>query len=133
MQPAVPAAAQPVAPVVPDVCIRVRAFLTMRPAEYTTGASLDAERGLILRGRDISGQLAGDLCARWLGAAAIQFFKDHQEELKPGRTLDIEVYGVKAVESELRGRVKTCALAPLPPSWVKHAEKASHAPVEAAA
>jgi hypothetical protein len=131
MQPTVPApAAHPVAP---EVCIKVRAFLTMRPAECTTGASLEAQRGLILRGRDTSGQLAGDLCVRWLGTDAVQFLKDHHEELKPGRALDIEIYGVKAAESELRGHVKRCDLAPLPPSWVKHAEKANHAPAEAAA
>lgn len=120
-------------PAVPEQCIRIRAFLTMRPMECTTGASLDAQRGLILRGRDTSGQLAGDLCAQWLGAAAIKFLKDHHDELKPGRSLDLEVYAVKPVDSELRGHVKSCELAPLPPSWVKHAEKTSQPEPETSA
>jgi hypothetical protein len=119
-------------PVAPEHCIRIRAFLTMRPIECTTSASLDAQRGLILRGRDTSGLLAGDFCAQWLGADAIQFLKDHHDELKPGRALDLEVYSVKPVNSEHRGHVKTCQLAPLPPSWVKHAEKANTAASEQA-
>ncbi len=115
---------------VPDHCINVRIYLTMRPVECTTGASLDAERGLILRGRDTSGQLVGDLSGQWLGKEATQFFKDHHDELKPGRPVDLEIFAVKPVNSELRGHVKTCRLAPLSPSWVKHAEKVAQPAAE---
>lgn len=120
-------------PAVPEHCIKVRTFLTMRPIECVTGASLDAQRGVILRGRDTSGQLSGDFAAQWLGTEAIDFLKHHHDELKPGRSLDLEVYGVKPFNAELRGHVKSCQLAPLPPSWVKHAEKAEQSPAESAA
>lgn len=107
----------------PEVCIKVRAFLTMKPVGCTTGSGLDSERGLILAARDTSGLLVGGFSAQWLGTAAIRFLAQHHEELKPGRCLDLEIFHIKPANSELRARVKTCELAPLAPSWIKHEEK----------
>lgn len=110
-------------PNVPAVCIRVRTYLTMRPAECITSGRPGAERGLMFIGRDTTGLLLGDIKALWLGPEALQFYKDHRHELRAGRSVDLDVYGIAPLAGEHVGHVKTCQLAPLPPSWVKHAAK----------
>lgn len=112
-------------PAAPEHCIKVRTYLTMKPAECTTGPGLDAPRGLMFVGRDTTGLLVGDFRAQWMGADALQFFKDHHDELRAGRCLDLEVYGVMPIKGEHVGHIKTCQLAPMPPSWARHAEKLS--------
>lgn len=108
----------------PSTSIKVRVALKMKPATCTTGAGLDSERGLVLSGIDTGGLIVGDLMAQWLGAEATQFLKDHQEELKPGRCVDLELFHIKPTNSEIRARVRSCALAPKAPSWLKHEERA---------
>lgn len=103
--------------------ISVRAFLTMRPVECVAGTTLDAKRGVLLAARDTAGLFATSFSAQWLGADAVRFLADHQQELKPGRCLDLEIYNVRPVNSEIRASVKSCQLAPLAPSWIAHEEK----------
>lgn len=112
-------------PAVPEHCIKVRTYLTMRPSECTTGAGLDAPRGFMFVGRDTTGLLLGDIKAQWIGAEALKFCKDHQGELRAGRCLDLEVYGVQPIKSAHIAHIKTCQLAPLPASRAKQAEQLS--------
>ncbi|SFB96102.1 hypothetical protein SAMN05216344_10699 [Polaromonas sp. OV174] len=111
-----------------DAVIKLRAFLTMGPANCTTGPSLDAERGFVLVGRDIAGRIFPQgFSAQWLGAEALQFLEAHRAELIPGRCVDLEIYHVRPVNTELRARIKSCQLAPLAPSWIAHEEKRQQA------
>lgn len=103
--------------------VSVRAFLTARPSECVAAPDINAERGLLIVGRDTSGLLATGFTAQWLGAAAVKFLADHGAELKPGRCVDLELYHIKPHAGDLRARVKSCQLAPLAPSWIAHQEK----------
>lgn len=100
--------------------LKVTAFLRMRAAGCVAP---DGRRGMVLVLRDTGGLFPEGITAQWLGPAAADFFDHHQAELAPGRCLDLEIYHVRSVNAELRARVQTCQLAPLPPSWIKHAEK----------
>lgn len=106
------------------VCVRV--FLRMRPGPCAASALADAERGYILFGKDTTGALNGDFSGRWLGAQAMQFIKDHEAELVPGRCVDLQVTNIRPQGAELRAEIVTCQMAPLAPSWIRHAEKATH-------
>lgn len=107
----------------PDATLTVRAYLRMRAAGCTTP---DGKRGLVLALRDTGGLFPDGLTAQWLGVDATDFLERHLAELAPGRCLDLEIYHLRPVNAELRARVKACKLAPLPPSWIKHAENINH-------
>lgn len=107
----------------PAVAIKLRAFLTSKPTECVAGATLESERGVILVGRDTTGQLSGTFRAQWLGACATDFFKANQPDLVPGRCVDLELHHIKPKGDELRAHVIACQLAPKAPSWVAHEEK----------
>lgn len=103
----------------PPATLTLRACLRMRA---TCCVSTDGEPGVLLALRDTTGLLHDDLSAQWLGARAVEFMHQHLHELVPGRCVDVELHHLRAhTSAELRARVKTCALAPLAPSWVKHA------------
>ncbi|MES2972408.1 MAG: hypothetical protein V4757_02320 [Pseudomonadota bacterium] len=118
------------APTEPRAVIALRAFLTMRPTGVVAGTALDSERGLLFVARDTSGLFPNGFSAAWIGPEAAKFYEEHAAELKPGRCVDLEIYHVRPVNAELRARVKSCALAPLPPSWIAHEEKLRHQPQE---
>ncbi|MFC5524044.1 hypothetical protein [Polaromonas jejuensis] len=103
--------------------LKVTAFLRMRASGC---AAPDGRRGMVLALRDTGGLFPNGITAQWLGPEAVDFLDHHQAELVPGRCLELEVYHLRPVNAELRARVKSCQLAPLPPSWIKHAEKAGH-------
>lgn len=98
----------------------IRAFLKMRALSCV---SRDGERGMVLALGDTAGLFPEGIAAQWLGLDAAAFFDAHLPELVPGRCLDLEIYHLRPVHNELRARIKSCALAPLPQSWLKHAEK----------
>lgn len=102
--------------------IKVTAFLRMRAASCVTR---DGQRGVVLKLRDTGELFPDGFAAQWLGNEATEFLRQHQDELAPGRCLELEIYYLRSVQAELRARVKSCALAPLAPSWVKHAEHAN--------
>ena len=103
--------------------LKVTAFLRMRAASCATP---DGKRGMVLVLRDTGGLFPDGINAQWLGEDASEFYDRHQHELAPGRCLELEIYHLRATQAELRARVKTCQLAALPPSWLKHAERMSH-------
>lgn len=109
----------------PSACIPIRVRLTIKPGECAASAAADAPRGLVFAGIELTGMFVGHVRAEWMGPEALQFFKDHHDELRPGRSVDLEVYGIQPFKSESCAKVKTCQLAPLPPTWAKHAEKLS--------
>lgn len=109
--------------VTPIATLPIRAYLRMRAVSCV---DREGERGMVLALRDTAGILHGDITAHWLGAEAAAFLDRHTAELTPGRCLDLELYHLRPAGAELRARIKTCQLAPLAPSWVKHAEKTGH-------
>lgn len=112
--------------------VLVRAYLTARPYTCAADSSPDAQRGLIIAARDTAGVLAVGFSAQWLGAAAVKFLADHNDELKPGRCVDLELHHIKPTPAgDLRARVKSCQLAPLSPSWIAHEEKLRQTTTEA--
>jgi len=114
----------------PAPTIKVRVYLMSKPNECTTGASLDAVRGISLSGRDTSGLLVGDFGGQWLGPQALDFLKTHREELVPGRCVDLEITHIKSLNSKHFAQVQACELAPKAPSWIKHEEKLSQTTTE---
>ena len=99
--------------------LKLRACLRMRAA---CCVDMDGNPGVLLALRDTTGLLQDDLAAYWIGADALEFMHQHLRELVAGRCLDVELHHLHAHAGvELRARVKACALAPLPPSWIKHA------------
>ena len=99
------------------------ATVTVRAASCISN---DGQRGLVLALRDTGGLFPEGITAQWLGTEAVAFFDHNTAELTPGRCLDLEIYHLRPAGTELRARIKTCRLAPLPPSWIKHAEKTGH-------
>jgi len=98
-----------------NICaaLRMRAYSCVAP---------DGRHGMRLSVIDTAGLYPNGLCAQWLGDEAAAFLEQHQAELVPGRCLDLEIYYVQAFNGELHARVRTCTLAVLPSSWLKHAE-----------
>ncbi|EJL87725.1 hypothetical protein PMI15_00884 [Polaromonas sp. CF318] len=106
-----------------DECLSVRVYLRMR---CCTCSKPGGPRGMVVHAGSTCRQLFPDgLVAQWLGDEATAFFEAHQAELVPGRCLDLRLYHLRNFNGELRARIKTCALAPLSRSWVKHAEKSA--------
>ena len=100
----------------------IRAYLRMHAGCCVTA---DKARGVVLTLRDTGGLFPDGITVQWLGQAAAEFYDRHQGELIPGRCLDLEIFHLRGVQNELRARVKTCQLAPLAPSWIKHFEKSN--------
>jgi hypothetical protein len=67
------------------------------------------------------------LLAVWVGDEAQAFLRAHESELRPGRGLSLTLKHFTARDSELRARVESCELLPLPPSWIKHGQTTSQA------
>jgi hypothetical protein len=104
-----------------DECLTVRVYLRMRCCACSKPGG---PRGMVVHAGSTCRQLFPDgLVAQWLGAEATAFFEAHQAELTPGRCLDLRLYHLRTFNGELRARIKTCSLAPLSRSWVRHAEK----------
>lgn len=100
--------------------IQIRAFLRARAG---TCVSREGVRGMLLRLGDVGGLFPDGITAAWMDADGIAFFEKHQADLNPGNCLDLEIYKLRSLNGELRARIKSCALAPPAPSWIKHAEK----------
>lgn len=92
----------------------IRAALLMRPVHCL--ASDMSTPGVLLHLRDTTGLFADTFTARWMGAGATEFVKAHAAELIPGRCLDLDLCALRCFGHELRARVHSCTLAPLPPS-----------------
>jgi hypothetical protein len=105
--------------------LKLRAVLRMRASCCRTPAG---ERGVLLALRDLSGLFAEVIEGVWIGPAAVAFLEQHQTELVAGRGLDLEIDRFVAQADAVVARIKSCQLAPLPPSWIKHAERVQHAP-----
>lgn len=100
--------------------LKLRAVLRMRASPCRTQGG---ERGLLLALRDTTGLFAEVVEAVWIGPDAVAFHERHQKELIAGRGLDLEIDRLVAQAGTVVARVKSCALAPLAQSWIKHAEK----------
>jgi hypothetical protein len=112
----------------PEECFTVRAYLRMDAYSCTDPGRA---RGLVVRVSSTCKRLFPDgITAQWLGDEAEAFYESHHAELVAGRCLDLQLYGVRVHQGELRARIQTCSLAPLSRSWIKHAEK-SAAPTSA--
>lgn len=98
----------------------IRAYLRMRAG---TCMAADTTRGVVLTLRDTGGLFPEGITVQWLGKDAAAFYDQHQAELVSGRCLDMELYHFRSVQGQLRASVKTCQMAPLAPSWAKHADK----------
>lgn len=98
----------------------IRAYLRMRVG---TCVAADTTRGMVLVLRDTGGLFPDGITVQWLGKEAAEFYDQHQGELTAGRCLDLELFHFRSVQNQLRASVKTCQLAPLAPSWIKHADK----------
>lgn len=98
----------------------IRAYLRMRAG---TCVAADTTRGTVLVLRDTAGLFPDGITVQWLGKDAADFYDQHKEELTSGRCLDLELFHFRSVQNQLRASVKTCQLAPLVPSRIKHAEK----------
>lgn len=105
---------------IPATATKIRAFLMSKPSECVSNASLEAERGFILRGRDTSGVFGARFSAQWMGKDAVEFLKANLQDLIPGRCVDLELFAVKPHGSELTAVIHACQLAPLAPSWIAH-------------
>ena len=105
--------------------MKIRAYLRARAG---TCSAPDTTRGMVLWLGDTAGLFPDGLTVQWLGKDAANFYDRHHQDLTAGRCLDIELYRFRSVQNELRASVKTCQLAPLAPSWVKHADKAIPTP-----
>lgn len=57
------------------------------------------------------------LVAVWVGDEARAFLREHGAELRPGRGLHLALTRLVARDGEIRARVASCELLPLPPSW----------------
>ena len=111
------------APIAP---LQLRAVLRMRASSCRAPGG---QRGMVLALRDISGLFAEVIEAVWIGPDAVAFHEQHQTDLIAGRSLDLEIDRFVAHADTLVARVKSCTLAPLPPSWIKHAEQTRHDPL----
>ncbi|MDB5967139.1 MAG: hypothetical protein JWQ72_3639 [Polaromonas sp.] len=99
---------------------RIRAALRMGPS---TCRGPDGQPGMLLAVRDVTGTFEETLAVAWLGSEGIDFMRQNSAELTPGRCVDLEIFKVRIAGTELRARIRTCAMAPKAPSHVKHEEK----------
>jgi hypothetical protein len=113
-------ASAPIAPIAP---LQLRAVLTMRAG---TCRDLSGQRGLVLALRDTGGLFGDSFSALWMSAEAVAFYELHQQELVAGRCVDITIERVTSEHGTVYARLKGCQLAPLPPSWIKHAGRRLH-------
>jgi len=80
-----------------------------------------------LIGWDVSKRLADPVRLTWRGDQASAFWSAHQQDLRAGRVLYIGHGPLHARDSHFEARVTSRTLAPLPPSWLKHAESSEQA------
>ena len=94
-------------------------FLAMPPSRCTTR---DGQAGVLLRVREPapSAMFPEGLLAAWIGDDALAFLSAHEFELRPGRGVRLQVNHLTAREGEVRARIQSCELLPLPPSWLKN-------------
>ena len=102
------------------ITLHICAALRQRASGCVDG---QGQRGMVLALHDTTGVFADDLAAQWIGPEAAAFLDTHAAELVPGRCVDLELYHLKRGPNELRARIKSCQLAALPVSWVRHLEK----------
>lgn len=103
--------------------LAIRAYLRMRAG---TCVAADTTRGMVLVLRDTAGLFPDGITVQWLGKDAADFYDQYNAELMSGRCLDLELFHFRSVQNQLRASVKTCQLAPLATSWIKHADKPSN-------
>ena len=103
----------------------IRAYLRMSAG---TCMAADTTRGMVLVLRDTAGLFPDGITVQWLGKEAATFYDRHRNELTSGRCLDLELFHFRSVQNQLRASVKSCRLAPLAPSWIKHADKPATPP-----
>lgn len=84
-------------------------------------ATPDGQRGVLfaLREPAPAAMFPNGLTAAWVGNEAQAFLHDHATELRPGRGLLLTLNHIVARDGNIRSRVQTCELLPLPPSWQK--------------
>jgi len=91
-------------------------FLCMTPSSCRTS---DGRAGVLfaLREPSPSPTFPSGLSAIWVGDKALDFVREHGADLRPGRGLRLAVNRITARDGEVRARVVSCDLLPLPPSW----------------
>lgn len=107
----------------PITPLQLRAVLRMRAGSCRAPGG---QRGMVLALRDTGGLFSEGIEALWMGVEAVAFYELHQKELVAGRCLDLDIDRIVSEGGSVVARVKTCQLAPLAPSWIKHAERAQH-------
>lgn len=65
--------------------------------------------------------------AVWVGDEAQAFLRERGPELRPGRGLHLALTRLTARDGEIRARVATCELLPLPPSWLRAQQETARA------
>lgn len=93
-------------------------FYLRMPA--ATAARGDGARCVLLALGDCSKVYRDAIRAEWHGDEAVAWFDQHHAELKPGRALRVEFAALWARNDEIKAKVASCELAPIPPSWRKH-------------
>jgi hypothetical protein len=63
-----------------------------------------------------------------VGDEAMAFLRQHGQDLRPGRGLQLTLNRLTARDGEIRSRVTACELLPLPPSWQRHQHSTQAAP-----
>lgn len=107
-------------------------FLRMRAYVGTNGRG---ERAVLLpvveRAQDREGRWISinEMLAAWKGEAALAFFDTHPADLVPGRGLHLELDRLRGEDGAWRANVTSLSLAPLPPSWQRHADASQATPV----
>lgn len=88
----------------------------------THGAAGDGTPWVELVARDRSGFFDEAVRMVWRGPEAADFWRAHGSELRPGRGISVGLHHIRVADNQVRARITSCALLPLPPSWVKHSQ-----------
>lgn len=103
---------------------KMRGRLTSKPGPVVAA---DRTRGMSVTVIDLTKLFCAPIALQWMGSEATEFYERHKAELVPGRCLDLELFSFFPDQGQQRASVKTCQIAPMAPSWIKHAEKMNSA------
>lgn len=104
--------------------LRMHASVAVDP----TGARLALLLPVVERDPDNHRAILNELLVRWNGSAAVAFFDKHQTELRAGRAVNLELDRLRGKhDGQWHANATSVELAPLPPSWQVHAQRAAAA------